>query len=98
MFLIGLPYERHNSFDLSELQTVICRKLGIFSDPNEIPGFFCKKHIQECEWFFIYDFIEGLYKTYMKKPANIIRALHRIRPAGEQGPNRRQPRLAAHRR
>jgi len=67
MFLIDLSHDSHSSFDLLEMQAIICRVLRIFPHPNGTPSFHCRKHIKECEWFFVYDIIEGLYKCVHEK-------------------------------
>jgi hypothetical protein len=67
MFLIDLPYKSESDFDLFEMQAVICRVLLVFPRPNGTPSYDCKKHIKECEWFYIFDIIEGLYKSVYEK-------------------------------
>jgi hypothetical protein len=60
MFLLDLSYDKH--FDHHELQNVICRVLQVWPDPSMPPYYDCEKHIKACEWFHIYDIIEGIYK------------------------------------
>jgi len=62
--LLDLGHE--GRFEYHEIQKVICKVLQVW--PQSGPPYFdCKKHIQECDWFSIYDIIEGLYKFLYEK-------------------------------
>jgi hypothetical protein len=58
MFLLDSGFLPHH-----ELQKVVCSVLQVWPDPSMPPHFDCKKHIKGCEWFRIYEIIEGIYKV-----------------------------------
>jgi hypothetical protein len=62
MFLTDVVLKGPHLVELDEVQVLISRILRVFPHPSGTPSFHCRKHIKECEWFFIYDIIEGLYK------------------------------------
>jgi hypothetical protein len=64
MFLLDLGHE--GQFEYCEIQKVVCKVLQVWpAQSNCYHG--CRKHIQDCDWFFIYDIIEGLYKYLYEK-------------------------------
>jgi hypothetical protein len=71
MFLLELPNHSHYRgwdgrvlFEFHELQTVVCK---VFQVWRVHPYHDCQKHLKECEWFFVYDVIEGLYTLLYEK-------------------------------
>lgn len=66
MFLVNLPHT-HVGIEFHELQKVTCEVLQEWPDENLPPYYDYKKHIQKCEWFRIYEIIEGLYRLLCGK-------------------------------
>src|SRR5579859_1494861 len=65
-FLIDLLHA-HVSIEFHELQKVVCDVLQEWPDENLPPYYDCKRHIQQCEWFRIYEIIEGLHNLLQGK-------------------------------
>src|ERR1039458_9421270 len=66
MFLVNLPHA-YQEISFHELQKVVCEVLQEWPDENLPPYYDYKRHIQKCEWFRIYEIIEGLYKLLCGK-------------------------------
>jgi len=66
MFLVDLP---HSSVgvEIHEVQKVVCEVLQRWPDESLPPYYDYKRHIQKCEWFRIYEIIEGLYRLVQGK-------------------------------
>jgi len=75
MFLIDLPLARV-ALEIHEMHKVVCAVLQKWPDQNLLPYRDYKKHIQDCEWFRIYDIIEGLYQLQLKKNISHVSYTH----------------------
>ncbi len=64
MFLVDLGHE--GPLEYHEIQKVVCNVLQVWPSQST-PYYECKKHSQKCDWFFIYDIIEGLYNFLFEK-------------------------------
>jgi hypothetical protein len=65
MFLLDLPLDEH--FEYDELRKVTCQVLQVYPNLRYGPLHDCRKYIQTCAWFFIYDIIEALCKLLYEK-------------------------------
>lgn len=65
-FLIDLPHAKL-SIEFDELQKVVCDVLQEWPDENLPPYYDYKRHIKKCEWFRIYEIIEGLHRLLQGK-------------------------------
>jgi len=65
MFLLNLLSKEY--FNYHDMQKVICTALQVWPVKNVAPYYDCERHIRACEWFRIYEIIEGLYKCIHKK-------------------------------
>jgi hypothetical protein len=66
MFLVNLPHADVD-IDFHDMQKVVCEALQKWPDENLPPYYDYKRHIQNCEWFRIYEIIEGLYRLVRGK-------------------------------
>jgi hypothetical protein len=66
-FLVELPHNPVVELTLHEMRDVVCDVLQVWPKKHEPPYYDYKPHIQECEWFRIYDIIEALYKFLHSK-------------------------------
>lgn len=49
-----------------ELQKVVLDVLQVWPDPGTAPYYDVHRRVRECEWFQIYDIIEGLHRLLTK--------------------------------
>jgi hypothetical protein len=81
MFLINLPHANVD-VEIHEMHKVVCEVLQEWPDESLPPYFDYKRHIQKCEWFRIYEIIEGLYKLlygknhYSPFPSEFVKAIN----------------------
>jgi hypothetical protein len=68
MFLLDLPLNNH--FEWHELLKVICNVLQVWPDVSGTAYLDCKKHIKACEWFRIYEIIEGIFKLVHERTSS----------------------------
>lgn len=50
-------------FTHDELRKVVCEVLQEWPDMSTPSYFDSKKHVKKCEWFRIYEIVEGIYKV-----------------------------------
>jgi AbiJ N-terminal domain 4 len=67
MFLVNLPRDHSIDLEFHELLKATCDVLQVWPDENFPPYFDYRRHIQSCDWFHIYDIIEGVYRLLDKK-------------------------------
>lgn len=70
IFLIDLPHAKVG-IEIHEVHKVVCDVLQVWPDESLPPYYDYKRHIQACEWFRIYDIIEGLWRFINKRRSGI---------------------------
>jgi hypothetical protein len=60
VFLADLPHA-HLGIEFHDMQKVVCEVLQEWPDEQLPPYYDSKRRIKKCEWFRIYEIIEGLY-------------------------------------
>jgi hypothetical protein len=66
-FLTELPHNSSIGLEFHEMRDVVCDVLQVWPKQHEVPYVDYKPHLQQCEWFRIYDIIEGIYKLLEEK-------------------------------
>lgn len=59
-FVVDLPHV-HVGIEIQEMHNVVCDVMQVWPDEKLPPYYDYKRYIQNCEWFRIYEIIEGLY-------------------------------------
>jgi hypothetical protein len=81
MFLVDLPHA-HVGVEIHEVHKVVCEVLQKWPNEGLPPYYEYKKYIQKCEWFSIYDIIEGLHRLlygkdrYSPVPSQFVKAIN----------------------
>jgi AbiJ N-terminal domain 4 len=81
MFLVNLPHA-HVGVEIHEVHKVVCEVLQEWPDKNLPPYYDYVRHIKKCEWFRIYEIIEGIYQLlygkdyYSPHPSEFVKAIN----------------------
>ena len=77
MWLTNL-HSAHIGVDIEDMRRVVCEVLQVWPDPQILPYYDYRRHLETCEWFCLYEVIEELHKLVDKRQRSHFSSLSKF--------------------